>query len=252
MANDELDDIQSEMNTEVLDGRKDPARYDGEDLSQKTVVEARVKASPMRALKWCGDKTNFYFEVYFELTESDGTQGLRVYKKSDDSLVRDIRVPMGGGDTGQAQNQIYINNRTIITLLVQQILSKSNDLDALEAAMLAAISTGRSNPIGYSGENTAGLSPAQANFSRSPCRTLNWLNSNSPYGFISFTQLRADGGEQGLKIYSDDTGQLVKTFSVPVGGGKNADPRKSIYKNNRKILMTAVNVVWKKIQNGGW
>lgn len=253
MANEEIDEIQDEISQKIVEGLKDPARSENEDLSLKNHIEARVNRSPMRALKWCRDKTNFYFEVYIELTESEGVQGLRVFRKSDDKLMRDLQVPMRSNPkSGKVETIIFHNNKAIIALLVKQIIDKNNNLDDLEAAIIAEIVTGKGNPIGTSATNLSGVAPKDCGFMRSPCTIIKWLNDNSPYVFRSFAKLTDTGGSQGLMVYSQETGDLVREVSVPIGGGLKANPKKDIYKNNRKILLKAVDRIWNKIQNGGF
>ena len=53
-------------------------------------------------------------------------------------------------------------------------------------------------------------------------------------------------------MFDENTGVLDRELCVPIAGGTRANPKKDIYKNNRKILLRAVDRVWKKIQDGGW
>ena len=236
-----LDTIQSEISTNIVEGLRDPARASTDSMVGLTSAEARTKASPMRALRWARQESDFKYELYIELTESDGCQGLMIYNESDSSLVDDLCVPMRGGFSGKIQNIIYENNKKIAELLVSHIENDIAEWSDLEAAITAEIVTGKENPLGYGGP-MAGLSPAEADL-RNPSRCLKWLNDNSDYGFKSITKLRDDGGDQGLKVYDND-GEYLRTLSVPLGGGVDADPRKLIYRNNSKILLKAISVVW--------
>lgn len=111
------------------------------------------------------------------------------------------------------------------------------DFDELEARLEEKISEGRTNPIGYGGGDLSGLTLAEADVMRSPCRALRWLRDNSDYKFRTFVELDDDIGWQGIYIYNKSDGSLHRTIRVRMGGGENADPKNQIYINNRRIIL---------------
>jgi hypothetical protein len=117
------------------------------------------------------------------------------------------------------------------------------DLDDLQARLESKISDGRSNPIGYGGGDLTGVSLADADVMRSPCRALRWAADNSIYTYETFVRLSDTQGWQGINVYTKD-GTLYRKIEVQMGGGINdSDPMKIIYINNRAILMELIQMV---------
>jgi len=110
------------------------------------------------------------------------------------------------------------------------------NLDQLELLLEEKISDGKTNPIGYGGGSLAGVSLQDANVMRSPCAALRWMADNSDYIYETFVTLSDTQGWQGINIYNKD-GSLHRQIKVPMGGGENADPMKTIYANNKKIVL---------------
>lgn len=110
------------------------------------------------------------------------------------------------------------------------------NFDDLQAILEQKISEGRTNPIGYGGGSLTGVSLIEAEVMRSPCRALRWLEDNSDYVYETFVRLSSSEGWQGINIFNKD-GSLFRKIEVPMGGGENADPRQTIYINNRTIIL---------------
>lgn len=125
-------------------------------------------------------------------------------------------------------------------------------LNLLNQRMLANVSDGQANPIGYGGGNLTGIPMAEADLMRSPCRALRWLSDNSPFNFETFVRLTHSEGFQGLIIRDKVNGNIVRTIEVPMGAGESGDPKNSIYRNNRKIIVQALRTVQDKLDEGGW
>ena len=116
------------------------------------------------------------------------------------------------------------------------------DLDDLQERLENKISEGRTNPIGYGGGDLTGVSLADADVMRSPCRALRWAADNSIYTYETFVRLSDTQGWQGINVYTKD-GTLYRKIEVQMGGGENSDPMKIIYINNRAILMELIQLV---------
>lgn len=113
------------------------------------------------------------------------------------------------------------------------------DFDILLARLESKISEGRSNPIGYGGGDLTGVSLKDADVMRSPCRALRWLCDNSPYDYETFVELSSTEGWQGINIYNKN-GTLYRRIEVAMGDAEGSDPKNSIYKNNRAIILETI------------
>jgi len=235
----DLDVLQARIETKVKDGFTNPIHYHGDDLVDMPAEEAMAVGSPCRALRWLRDNSDYHYETFVELSDTEGWQGIDIFNKSDDTLHRTIKVKMGGGENANPAAQIQINNKTIIAETID-VIANDLDFDELETRLETKISDGRTNPIGYGGGSLVGMSFIDAEVMRSPCRALRWMTDNSAYKYITFVRLSDTAGSQGIDILDKGDRSLVREISVPMGGGCNADPKTGIYNNNKRIIMEAL------------
>lgn len=243
----DLDKLDERINTKLSDGISNPITYYGEDLTGISIDDPKVTGSPCKFLRWLKDNSNYKYQTFVYLTDTEGTQGINIYNKSDNSLYKKIEVPMGGGESSAPKNQIYINNRKIISETIK-VINNSLGFDSLQSRLEELISEGRSNLIGYGGGDLTGVPLAEAGLMRSPCRALRWMTDNSQYRYETFVTLSDTEGSQGINIYNKDDGALHRTISVAMGGGANSDPKNLIYSNNKAIIMEAVLAVQESLE----
>lgn len=223
-------------------GSANPIKYEGDDLFGLSKIQAKAQTSPCVAMRWLADNSDYCFETFVRLSYESGKQGVNIYNKSDDSLHRQIIVPMGGGEDSSPANQIYINNWSILNECMSVVEGGLN-FDELETRIQAKVSDGRTNPIGYGGGDFVGMTIAQSDVMRSPCRALKWATDNSDYLYETFVTLSDTKGRQGLDVFNKSDGSLVTSIVVPMGGGPNADPNSRIYINNTKIIVETLRVI---------
>ena len=149
---------------------------------------------------------------------------------------------MSGGDTASPQNQIYINNWAILDEALD-VVNNNLGFDILESRIGAKMSGGKTNPIGYGGGDLTGVPLVEAGVMRSPCRALRWMQDNSDYYYETFVDHFDNEGCQGLDVFSKDDGSLVKTVSIEMHGGPNADLKDEIYVINKRIITAALMVI---------
>jgi len=125
-------------------------------------------------------------------------------------------------------------------------------LELLLQRMKEKVADGKTNPIGYGGGSMVGVPMAEADLMRSPCRALRWMYDNSPFEFETYVRLTHSQGHQGLIVRSKDTGKVLRTVEVIMGGGEDADPKNQIYRNNRRIIVEALRIIQEKLDAGGW
>lgn len=111
------------------------------------------------------------------------------------------------------------------------------DLDDLQEILEDSVSDGEANPIGYGGGDLTGLTVAEADVMRSPCRALRYMADNSDYTFETFVRLSDSAGWQGISVFNKSDGSLAKKIEVRLGGGPDSDPKSLIYRNNRRIIL---------------
>jgi hypothetical protein len=116
------------------------------------------------------------------------------------------------------------------------------NLDELQERLEGKISEGRTNPIGYGGGDLTGIPLIEADVMRSPCRALRWAADNSNYSFQTFVDLSDVEGWQGIRVFNKD-GTLHRELKVKMGGGADSDPMRTIYLNNKTIIMELVTMV---------
>ena len=114
------------------------------------------------------------------------------------------------------------------------------DLDDLQARLESRISEGRTNPIGYAGGDLTGTNVSD--YMRSPCSLLRWASDNSIYTYETFVRLSSTEGWQGINVYNKD-GTLHRKIEVPMGDAEGSDPKNSIYRNNRAILIELISMI---------
>lgn len=83
-----------------------------------------VNQSPCAQLKWLEDNTPFNWEAYVTLTYDGGYQGLRVTRKSNGTLVRNLKFPIMGGDDSDPYRQIPVNHRRMIAKAIAFVTRK--------------------------------------------------------------------------------------------------------------------------------
>jgi hypothetical protein len=109
-----FDDLEAILNSKISEGRTNPIGYGGGDLTGVSVMDAQIGRSPCRALRWLRDNSPYTYQTFVELSDEQGWQGVRIFNKSDGSLVREVKVPMGGGSDSDPMVTIYRNNKAII------------------------------------------------------------------------------------------------------------------------------------------
>ena len=246
---EELDKIKTKIDNVFGADPPNKLKYDGPSVAGLTPSQAKLKGKPCKAMRWIRDNSNFRVEIYIKLTERRGTQGIRIFNKNTDKLIEDLSVPMGGGDYGSVETQIYENTKTILAEAVKFIHSGGGSLQDFKALLKGKISTGKTNPIGYIGGGLEGIEGIRG-ISKSPCKALAWLNTNSPFRFISYARLTDTGGYQGFVV--NRPGQEPRIIESPIPNLDRDDPKKQIYRANMKFILKAVKVVARKIQNGGF
>lgn len=237
-----IETLTSRIQLKLSSGSANPIKYQGDSLYSLSKETAQVKTSPCVAMRWLRDNSDYWFETFVRLSYSSGFQGISIFNKSDDSLHRKITVQMGGGEDSSPPNQIYINNWAILEETLD-VIGQGLDFDELETRIENRVSNGRTNPIGYGGGDLSGLSIAQADVMRSPCRALRWMSDNTDYEYETFVTLSDIMGRQGLDVFNKSDGSLVTSIVVPMGGGPNADPNSRIYINNTKIIVETLRVI---------
>ncbi len=109
-----FDALQVILENKISEGRTNPIGYGGGDLAGIPLIQADIMRSPCRILRWMRDNSDYSYQTFVDLDDTEGWQGIRIFNKSDGSLYREIKVKMGGGENADPKNQIYINNRIIL------------------------------------------------------------------------------------------------------------------------------------------
>jgi hypothetical protein len=109
----DFDAMETRLLQDVGQGNN-PIGYGGGSLAGVPLAQAGVMRSPCRALRWMSDNSEYRYETLVKLSDLGGSQGMYVYSKEDDSLIRSIGNPMGGGPNDDPERRIYKDNTAII------------------------------------------------------------------------------------------------------------------------------------------
>ena len=78
------------------------------------------KGSECIMLHWLEDNTPYTYEMFITMTKDEGTQGVMIYNE-DDELEYVIVVPVTGGKSGNVSDQMHLDNREIIQLILEHV-----------------------------------------------------------------------------------------------------------------------------------
>ena len=123
-----LEILQQSIEEEVRGNGKGAIGTTAGDLTGKGFDSPEMKGamrSPCTLLKWLNqnNKWGFTFQTFVQLDFDGGVQGIRAINDKG-VTVKEISVPIYGGEDGDPMKIIYQNNKQIIGQTIKYVLSQ--------------------------------------------------------------------------------------------------------------------------------
>ncbi len=122
MTDFKLDELETTVKTGAHGSGTPMIGTNAGDLTGVSIAAAEVNRSPCAQLKWLEDNTPYNYKAFVELAYNEGYQGVRIINKSDDSLAKEVKFEITGGDDADPYRQIPINHRRMVTSMLGHIL----------------------------------------------------------------------------------------------------------------------------------